>query len=101
MSRITFTEVRSEAIEAIKLLKEGKIDVKQAQEIRGLLGTIIDTAKTEVDFLKSIPEHVKKEMSKEQVKAIAATVEDKDLALNESIKDIEYRREHYIPGESS
>jgi len=100
MSRITFTDVRSEAIEAIRLLKEGKIDVKQAQEIRGLLNTVIDTAKTEVEFLKAIPDHVKEQMTENKIRAIAATVEDKDLAIDESVNDIEYRRNHYVPGEN-
>lgn len=98
MSKVTFTEVRSEALDTIKLLKEGKIDVKQAQEVRGLLGTIIDTAKTEVDFIKAIPEDVKKQMSHEQLQSIASTVEDKDIALDKTLREIEQSRNNYTPG---
>lgn len=100
MSKVTFTEVRSEALDTIKLLKEGKIDVKQAQEVRGLLGTIIDTAKTEVDFIKAIPDDVKKQMSHDQLKAIASTVEDKDTSLDQSLAAIEHSRNHYEPQSS-
>jgi len=98
MSKVTFTEVRGEALDAIKQLKEGKMDVKTAQEVRGLLGTIIDTAKTEVDFIKSIPDDVKKQMSETQFRSIAPTVEDKDIALDESIEKIEKSRNNYLPG---
>ncbi|MFW5754863.1 MAG: hypothetical protein ACOCV9_08670 [Marinilabiliaceae bacterium] len=99
MSKVTFTEVRSEALDAIKLLKEGRMDVKTAQEVRGLLGTIIDTAKTEVDFIKSIPDDVKKQMSDTQFRSIAPTVEDKETAVEESVRKIEKSRNHYFPGE--
>ena len=101
MSKVTFSEVRTEALDTIKMLKEGRIEVKQAQEIRGLLGTIIETAKTEVDFIKVIPDDVKRQMSETQLRAIAPTVEDKETALDESLRTIEHNRNHYTPDQSA
>ena len=79
---VTLVEVRAEAMETIKLLKDGKIDVKTAQTIKDCLNTVIDTAKTQVEFLKAIPKSVKDSMSEFDVKAIAGTLKDRDAELD-------------------
>ena len=79
---ITLTDVRKEAFDVIRLLKDGKLEVKEAQTIRGLLDTVIDTAKTQVEFLKAIPDSVKQNMSVDEVKAIAGTLKDRDAELD-------------------
>ena len=73
-TEITLLEVRKEAMEAIQQLKNNKMDVQTASEIRNLLGTIIDTAKVQVEFLKAIPASLKEKMSEETIKAISGTL---------------------------
>lgn len=86
---ITLVDVRSEAMETIKALREGSIDVKQAQAIKDLLNTVIDTAKTQVEFLKSIPNSVKEQMKSEEIKAIAGTLKDRNAELEITLHEIE------------
>lgn len=95
MSKITLSDVRTEALGAIGMLKDGKIDVKTAQEVRGLLNTIIDTAKAEIDFLKTIPDDLKKDFGAEGIKAIGSTVQDKDAELDYSLSQIEKNKNTY------
>lgn len=95
MSRITLSNVREEALDAITRLKEGKMDVKTAKEVRGLLDTITDTAKTEIDFLRVIPDDIKNDIGADGVKAIGATVQDKDADLDLSLKQIEKQQNSY------
>ena len=57
---ITLVDVRQEAMDTIKKLKDKQIDLKEAAEIRNLLGVVIDVAKTQVEFIKSLPNEVKK-----------------------------------------
>lgn len=94
-SGITLTDVRNEAFEAIKALKDGTMDIKTAQTVRELLNTVIDTAKTQVEFLKSIPNSVKEQMDADAVKAIAGTLRDRDAELDESLTKIERNRNIY------
>ncbi len=89
---ITLTDVREEAFDAIRKLKEGTMDVKTAGEIRSLLNTVIDTAKTQVEFLKAIPNSVKEKMDEVTVKAIAGTLKDRDAELDESLERIDRSR---------
>jgi len=91
-SGITLTDVRCEAMDVIRKLKNSEIDVKNAQTIKGLLDTIIDTAKTQVEFLKAIPSAVKEHLSANEVKAIAGTLQDRDAELDLSLKEIEDRK---------
>ena len=99
-SGITLTDVRTEAFDVIQRLKEGKIDVKTASEIRNCLGIVIDTAKTQVEFLKAIPNSLKEKMDGDTVKAIAGTLRDRDAELDESINRIERSRANYHPKNS-
>lgn len=85
---ITLTDVRSEAMEAISLLKNKEIDLKTAREIKGLLDTVVDTAKAQVEFIKSIPDDMKRELKTEGVKAIAGTLKDRDAELDLSLHQI-------------
>jgi len=85
---ITLIDVRNEAMETIKMLKSDKMDVKKALEIRNLLGTIIDTAKVQVEFLKTIPNSMKEQMGQDGIKAIAGTLQDRDADLDKTLADI-------------
>lgn len=87
-------EVRSEAMDAIRKLKNKELDVKTASEIRNLLSVIIDTAKTQVEFLKAIPTSIKEQMNEETIKAIAGTLRDRDAELDETLTEIERNKKH-------
>lgn len=93
---ITLTDVREEAFEAIKALKEGRMDIQTAKTVRELLDTVISTAKTQVEFLKSIPNSIKEQMDADTVKAIAGTLRDRDAELDESLTRIERKQNHYF-----
>jgi hypothetical protein len=81
-SGITLVDVRQEAFEAIRLVKAGKLDLKGAQTIKGFLDTVIDTAKTQVEYMKSLPNSVKEKLTVEEVKAVAGTLQDRDTDLD-------------------
>lgn len=91
-SGITLTDVRAEAFDAIQKLKNNQIDVKTAGEIRNLLNVVIDTAKTQVEFIKALPNSIKEKMDEPMVKAIAGTLRDRDAELDQSLKEIEESR---------
>ena len=94
---ITLVDVRQEAMDTIKKLKDKQIDLKEAAEIRNLLGVVIDVAKTQVEFIKSLPNEVKKSLDVDSVKAIAGTLRDRDAELDESLTEIERKNNniHY------
>lgn len=77
---VTLSEVRTEAFSIIKMLKEEKIDIQRATEIRNLLNTVIDTKKTEVELLKSLPVAIKEQISFMEYKAIAGINEAVEIA---------------------
>ena len=89
---ITLVDVRAEAFACIKMLKEKQIDLKTAQEIRNLLNTVIDTGKTQVEFLKAIPDHIKKQFNQDEIKAIAGTLQDRDAEVEITLKQIEQKK---------
>jgi hypothetical protein len=95
-SGITLTEVRSEAMNIIQMLKENKIEIKTAIEIRNLLGTVIDVAKTQVEFLKAIPNSMKEKLDADSIKAIAGTLRDRDTELDEALTEIDKKRTRKI-----
>lgn len=76
---VTLSEVRAEAFAIIKMLKEEKIDIQRASEIRNLLNTVIDTKKTEVELLKSLPNSIKEQISFVEYKAIAGISEATEI----------------------
>jgi hypothetical protein len=86
---ITLTDVRHEAFETIKLLKEKKIDVRDAQVIKELLNSVIETAKTQVSFINALPPQVKNSMSTDEAKAIAGTLVDRDAEMDITMHQIE------------
>jgi len=86
---ITLTDVRHEAFDTIKALKEKRIDLKDAQVIKELLNTVIETAKTQVSFLNALPQHVKNNMSNDEAKAIAGTLVDRDAEMDITMSEIE------------
>lgn len=92
---ITLVDVRNEAFDAIQKLKNKELDVKTASEIRNLLGTVIDTAKIQVEFLKALPEAIKQQMSVDSVKAIAGTLRDRDAELDDSLNTIDNNQKKY------
>ena len=85
---ITHVDVREEAMQTIRDLRNGKIDIKSAQTIKGLLDSVIDTAKTQVEFLKAIPNSVKEQMKEDEIKAMAGTLSDRDAELDLTLKRI-------------
>lgn len=89
---ITLVDVRSEAMNIIQLLKEGKIDVKTAGIAKDLLNTVVDTAKTQVEYMKVIPKTVREQMTITEVKAIAGTLVDRDAELDTTMAEIEESR---------
>lgn len=94
---ITLVDVRSEAMNLIQLLKEGKIDVKTAGAAKDLLNTVVDTAKTQVEFIKAIPNSVKEQMSTTEVKAIAGTLIDRDAEMDATLAEVaESQKREYI-----
>lgn len=94
-SGITLVDVRNEAFDAIQELKKGNLDVKTAAEIRNLLNTVIDTAKTQVEFVKALPNSVKEQLKVAEVKAIAGTLQDRDAELDATLHDIEQNKNIY------
>lgn len=89
---ITLVDVREEAMDAIRKLKSGDIDVKTAGAIKDLLNTVVDTAKTQVAYMQSIPNVVKEQLSVREVKAIAGTLVDRDAELDISMAEIDENR---------
>lgn len=47
-------DLRDNLFDTIELLKSGKIDTSQAKAITGIAGAIIESAKLEVDLIKSV-----------------------------------------------
>ncbi len=92
---ITLTGVRMEAFDAIQKLKNKELDVKTACEIRNMLSVVIDVAKTQVEFLKAIPNSVKEQMNESTVKAIAGTLRDRDAELDETLEEIENNKKSF------
>ncbi len=93
---ITLVDVREEAMDAIRKLKSGDIDVKTAKAIRDLLDTVVDTAKTQVAYMQSVPNTLKEQLSVTEVKAIAGTLVDRDAEMDATMAEIrESRRQVY------
>lgn len=89
---LTLVDVRQAAMDAVKDIKAGKMDIKQAQMIKGLLDTVVDTAKTQVAFLQAIPNKVKESLTTDEVKAMAGTLQDRDADMDITMKQIEDSR---------
>lgn len=92
---ITMVDVRESAWNAINELREGKMDIPTAKTIRELLDTIVQTGKTQVEFLRVLPEHVRQQMDPDSIKAIAGTLRDRDAELDQTLNEIEKKRNHY------
>lgn len=89
---ITLKDVRQEAFDAIRKLKAKEMDVQTARSIREMLQVVVDTANTQIEFIKVIPDTIKDEMSADDMKAIAGTLRDPDAELDTSLAKIERRR---------
>lgn len=93
---ITLVDVREEAMDAIRKLKSGDIDVKTAGAIKDLLNTVVDTAKNQVAYMQSIPNALKEQLSVTEVKAIAGTLVDRDAEMDATMAEIrESQRQMY------
>lgn len=98
MSKANFDDVRETALDAINKLKAGEMDVKTAQAIKGLLDTIIDTGKTQVEFLKAIPTSIKEKMDFVDITCLAAPLDSPALRMDKTLYEIEQRnRQPYEP----
>ena len=93
---ITLVDVRQAAMDTIKKLKNGEIDVKTAGEIRNLCNTVIDVAKVQVEYDKAVPSHIKEQMSISDVKAIAGTLIDRDAELDITLIEIEDKQKKTV-----
>ena len=97
MSKANFDDVRQTALDAIEKLKVGEMDVKTAQAIKGLLDTIIDTGKTQVEYLKALPNYIKEQMDMVDVMSLAAPLDSPDVRLDKTLADIKKKNtEPYI-----
>ena len=85
---ITLVDIRSAAMDTIKKLQAGEIDVKTAGEIRNLCNTVIDVAKVQVEYVKAVPAHIKEQMTLVEVKAIAGVLIDRDAELDQTMIEI-------------
>jgi hypothetical protein len=85
---LTGVDIRREAMAAIKAIKNKQIDVKEAMAIKGLLDTMVDVGKTQIEYIKSLPKSVKEEMNLREVKAIAGTLIDRDAEMDISMTEI-------------
>lgn len=86
---ITLVDVRHAAMDTIRKLQAGTMDLKTASEIKNLCNTVIDVAKVQVEYIKAIPAHVKNEMTITEVKAIAGTLIDRDSELDQCLVEVE------------
>lgn len=86
---VTLKDVRKAAFEMIDSLRKGEIDIETAKTANCLIGSIIETAKTEVGFLNALPKHIKDGMDFEQAKQIGVGFKDKDIELNNVLSEIE------------
>lgn len=94
---MTLVDVREAAFETIRAIKEGTLDLKQANAIKDLLNVVNDVAKTQVAFLQTLPKNVRDNMSITEVKAIAGTLQDRDVELDLTMKVIEGNRDKPYP----
>jgi hypothetical protein len=90
MENINLEEVKKEALNCINLLKNKKIDVKEAQEIRNLLNTIINVNKVQIEFIKSLSETNKENLDIKYIFELFGA--KKQQTLSETLKEIEERR---------
>jgi len=91
-SGITLVDVRNEAMDTIRKIKSKEIDLDQAKSINNLLNTIVNTAKTQVDFLNALPKSVKDSFTPDHVLAIAGALRDRDAELDETLTEIENKK---------
>jgi len=87
-SGITLVDVRAEAMDAIRKLKNKEIDIATANSVKGLLDTIVSVAKAQVEFMKVLPPVVKNSFTTQDVKAIAGTLVDRDADLDKSLHEV-------------
>ena len=86
--QITLTEVKEEAYLSIQDLRSGKLDVSTANAISKNLDVIIQTAKTQVDFLGKIPSNIKDKLDEKDIRATLDTFENCDHELDKTLKEI-------------
>ena len=98
MSKANFDDVRETALDAVRKLQSGDMDVKTAQAIKGLLDTIIDNGKTQVEYLKAIPNSIKEQMKMTDVICLAAPLDSPDIRMDQTMEEIRKRNmEPYKP----
>lgn len=96
MSKANFDEVRETALDAVRKLQSGEMDVKTALAIKGLLDTIIDTGKTQVEYLKAIPNSIKEQMRMTDIICLAAPLDSPDIRMDQTMDEIRAKqREPY------
>lgn len=86
---ITLGDVRTEAMNAIRELKAGTLDLKKAAEIHKMLNVMIDCSKTQVEFIKAIPTSIRERLTEESIKELGGTFTDPGADLDKTIQQIE------------
>lgn len=94
MSKASFDDVRETALDTVKKLQSGEMDVKTAQAIKGLLDTIIDSGKTQEEFLKAIPNCIKEQMKMTDIICLAAPLDSPDIRMDQTMQEIRERNSH-------
>lgn len=89
MSKITLNDVNNEALETIRLLRTGAIDVRQATAVKGLLDTVVDTAKVQVEFIKTLSPETRQDL--DEIKVIAGTLRNPDAEMDKALKEVDER----------
>lgn len=96
-SGLTLVDVRKVLMQTIDDLRGGKTDVKTASEIRNLSSTMIDIAKTQVEYLKALPNSIKEQMTVKEAQAIAGTLIDRDVQVDLALKEVDESKKSFKP----
>jgi hypothetical protein len=88
-TNITLNDVRDEAMTTIQELKNGTLDIAKAKEIKGLLDTIIQTGKSQVDFISSLPKQIRDGLTIDQVLEFAVAYKNEEAELDKTLTEID------------
>jgi len=95
-SGITLVDVRKEAMDTIKQLRDKEIDVKTASEIRNLLGVIVDTTKVQIEFIRALPKTITEGMGIDGIKQIVGSLKNADAEVDTVLEEINKNKANFI-----
>jgi len=94
---VTLVDVRNHAINTLEGILDGSIEIEKAKQVKGLLDTIINSSKTQVDFINSIPKNIKENMNFDELMQISGSFRDDNYELDKTLKHIEEKnKQPYI-----